>query len=108
MDTIPLNDFLRTTLVTGQIEEAEAVPDSKKLLRLTVNIGSESRQIVAGIAPHVSAEEVVGQACVIVANLEPKKLAGIESQGMLLAGVSDDGSFALAQCPGVPPGTRVR
>lgn len=108
METISLDTFASVTLVTGRIEEAQAVPGSKKLLQLMVAIGEEKRQIVAGIAPYVTPEELMGQSCIVVANLAPKMLAGIESQGMLLAGVAADGSFALASCPGVAIGTRVR
>ncbi|MDE0243488.1 MAG: methionine--tRNA ligase [Candidatus Kaiserbacteria bacterium] len=107
-DTISIDDFFRVVLVAGRIDAAEAVPDSKKLLKLTVHIGSEDRQIIAGIAPHAEPEGLIGRGCVIVANLEPKVLAGLESQGMLLAGVAEDGSFDLVHCPGVSPGTRVR
>lgn len=108
MDMISIDDVLRVELVTGRIDAAESVPDSKKLLKLQVHIGSEDRQIIAGIASHVGPESLVGESCIIVANLEPKMLAGCESQGMLLAGVGEDGSFGLVQCPGVVPGTRVR
>ena len=108
MNTVSIDDFLNVSLRTGRVQSAEPVPDSKKLLRLTVDIGGEVRQIVAGIAPYVAAEELVGQECVVVVNLEPKTLAGVESQGMLLAAVAEDGSFALARCPGAAVGTRVR
>ena len=57
---------------------------------------------------HIAPDDLIDQSCIIVANLEPKILAGIESQGMLLAGLADDGSFSLAQCPDVPPGTRIQ
>jgi methionyl-tRNA synthetase len=73
----------------------EAIPKSKKLLRLQVEIGSERRQIVAGIADKRKPEELVGKAIIVVANLAPATLMGVESQGMLLATQGDGDSFAL-------------
>ena len=113
MDAISIEDFLNVELKTGRIVEAQVVENSKKLLQLKVDIGGEMRQIIAGIAPYV--EEVgalVGEACVIVSNLEPKMLAGLESQGMLLAGSYEDEEggkkLSLVQAKDIPPGVIVR
>src|SRR5439155_3357643 len=82
---ITIEDFQRIELRTARIVEASPVPKSKKLMRLEVDLGSERRQIVAGIANRYSAELLVGKTVVIVANLQPAKLMGLESNGMVLA-----------------------
>ena len=88
----------------------EAVPKSKKLLKLTVSLGAEPRTIVAGIAQHYAPADLVGKKVVVVANLEPAKLMGIQSQGMVLAGsTEDDGALAvLVLDRDLPTGARVR
>jgi methionyl-tRNA synthetase len=94
----------------AQVLAAEAVPKSKKLLKLTVSLGSEERTIVAGIAQHYAPADLVGKKVVVVANLEPAKLMGIQSQGMVLAGsTADDGALAvLVLDRDLPPGARVK
>ncbi len=86
------NDFAKIQLRTAKILEAERVKKSKKLIRLKIDLGAERRQIVAGIGEHYSPDELIGKTIVVVANLEPTKLMGIESQGMLLAATTSDGS----------------
>ncbi|MCZ7555913.1 MAG: methionine--tRNA ligase [Bacteroidia bacterium] len=88
-EQISIDDVMKLDLRTGRIVGAEAVPKSSKLVKLTVDIGSETRQIVAGIAMRYAPEDLKGKAIVIVANLKPAKLFGIESQGMLLAASND-------------------
>jgi len=84
------------------------VPKSKKLLKLTVSLGAEQRTLVAGIAEHYAPAELVGKKVVVVANLEPARLMGVESDGMLLAG-STDGKLALLSLDrDLPPGARVK
>ena len=75
----------------AKIVECENVPKSEKLLKLQVEVGSEKRQIVAGIAQHYKPEELIGKTIVVVFNLQPAKLMGQESQGMLLAASDGDG-----------------
>ncbi|MCB2204340.1 methionine--tRNA ligase [bacterium] len=87
---ITIDDFMKVDLRTGTIIEAESVPKSKKLIKLQVDIGSEKRQIVAGIATQYNPADLVGKHIIMVANLKPAKLFGIESQGMLLAGSSEE------------------
>jgi len=106
-------DFGKVELRVAQVLAAEAVPKSKKLLKLTVTLGSEERTIVAGIAQHYAPADLVGKKVVVVANLEPAKLMGIPSQGMVLAGSieghGDDGALALLVLDrDLPPGARVR
>ncbi len=93
--TISLEDFQKVDLRVAKVLTCEAIPKSKKLLRLQVEIGTERRQIVAGIADKRKPEELVGKAIIVVANLAPATLMGVESQGMLLATQGDGDSFAL-------------
>ena len=85
MAFITIVDFKRGELRVGKVVEASRVEGSKKLIKLVVDLGGEKRQIVAGLAEHYQPEEMVGKYVVVVANLQPKKLMGLESQGMLLA-----------------------
>lgn len=87
---IGIDDFEKVDLRVGTIIAAEAVAKSKKLLKLQIDLGFEKRQILSGIKEHYSAEDVIGKQVVVVANLKPAKLMGIESQGMILAADSND------------------
>jgi methionyl-tRNA synthetase len=87
---------------------AEAVPNATKLLKLTVDLGAEQRTILAGIAEMYTPEEVVGRTIVVVANLQPRKMRGIESQGMLLAADVDGQAILVQPETQTPPGARVR
>jgi methionyl-tRNA synthetase len=88
---ISIDDFMKVELRVAKVLEAEAVPKSKKLLKLKVDTGTEQRTIVAGIAEAYQPEQLIGRTIVIVANLQPAKLMGIESNGMVLAGSVDGG-----------------
>lgn len=81
---IQFDDFTKLDIRTGTIVEAEKVPKTKKLLKLTVDLGFEKRTVVSGIAEYYKPEEVIGQQVSVLANLAPRKLKGIESQGMIL------------------------
>jgi len=89
---IDFEEFKKVKLKIGKVVEAERVKGSKKLIRLVVDLGDEKRQILAGLAPWYAPEEFVGKYVVVVANLKPKKLMGLESQGMLLATCTEEGS----------------
>jgi methionyl-tRNA synthetase len=107
-DVLSIDEFFKTKLVVGSIREAEQVPKSKKLVRLMVDLGeAEPRQLVAGIAERYEAADLVGRQIVVVANLKPAKLMGVESQGMLLAANLEGEPFLLAPDAEVPPGTVV-
>ncbi len=108
MSSISIEQFFQTELRVATVTGAEPIPNSKKLLKLIVELGSESRVLVAGIARQYSTEELVGKQVVVVTNLEPAKLMGVESQGMVLA-ASVEGKPVLLQ-PGeaVPSGTPVK
>ena len=82
---ISIEDFAKVEMRVGQILTAEPVVGAQKLLKLTVDIGSEVRQVVAGIAEHYKPEQLVGMKVVIVVNLQPRKLRGVESNGMIVA-----------------------
>ena len=105
-----INDFRRIDLRVAEVIAAEALPKSKKLLKLTVSLGQEQRTILAGIAQHYAPADLVGKKVVVVANLEPAKLMGLESQGMVLAGsTDDDGTLAvLVLDRDLPAGAKVR
>ena len=84
-DTISYADFKKLDLRVGQVKEAELVQGSDNLIRIKVDIGIEERQIVAGIAQCYKPEELIGKQIIIVTNLEPKVIRGLESKGMMLA-----------------------
>ena len=87
---------------------AEAVPKSKKLLKLRVSLGTEERTVLAGIAEHYAPADLVGKKVVVVANLAPAKLMGIESQGMVLAGEGGQGLGVVTPDRDLPPGSKVK
>ena len=88
--------------------EAERIEGADKLLKLQIDVGGEKRQLVAGIAKHYSPEQVVGKTIVIIANLKPAKLRGVESQGMLLAAFSGDELKLLTTDGELPSGSGIR
>jgi methionyl-tRNA synthetase len=108
METISFEQFKGIDLRVGEIKEAERIKGSNKLLKIVVDIGTEKRQVVAGIAETYQPEDLVGTQAVVVANLEKALLFGVESQAMLLA--ADIGGKALLLRPQerVEPGTKVR
>jgi methionyl-tRNA synthetase len=106
---ISIDDFMKVELRVAKVLEAEAVPKSKKLVKLTVDTGADRRTVVAGIAEAYQPEQLVGRTIIIVANLQPAKLMGVESNGMVLAASPDGGApMLLAVDASVPAGTRVR
>ncbi len=106
---ITIDDFTKVELRVAQIKVAERVPKADKLLRLEVDLGTETRQILAGIAESYAPESLIGRKVVVVANLAPRKLRGLESNGMLLAGSIEGGKAALASfLDDVPLGARVK
>lgn len=107
---ISIDDFTKVELRVGQVKTAEKVKGADKLLKLEVDIGSEVRTIVAGIAEKYSPEKVIGMKVVIVANLQPRKLRGIESNGMIVAAsVGEKGQPVLASfLEDVPVGARLK
>ena len=110
-DEIDIDLFAKIKLRTATIESVEAVPKSKKLYCIQLDVGElGKRQIVSGIAQHYTPEQLVGRQIVIVANLKPAKLMGVESRGMLLAASTEgDGTLALlSPDKEIAAGSRVR
>jgi methionyl-tRNA synthetase len=106
---ITIDDFVKVDLRVAQILVAERVPKADKLLRLEVDLGYEKRQILAGIAQYYEPEKLVGRKIVVVANLAPRKMRGLESNGMLLAASLPDGAPVLAGfLEEVPLGARLK
>jgi len=106
---ISIDDFLKVDIRTVRVIAAERVPNSRKLLKLDVDMGTERRTVVAGIAEAYEPDALLGKTFIIVANLKPAKLMGIESNGMILAASADGGKPMLLQVDGdAAPGTRVR
>jgi methionyl-tRNA synthetase len=91
---ISIEEFQRIDLRTARVLAAEAIPKAKKLLKLQIDLGTEKRQLVAGLAEHYQPEELVGKTIIIAANLQPATIRGVESQGMLLA-VEDNGRLVF-------------
>jgi len=106
---ISIDDFAKVELRVAQILVAERIPKADKLLRLEVDLGTEKRQILAGIAEHYEPEKLIGRKIVIVANLAPRKMRGLESNGMLLAASLEGGAPVLAGfIEDVPLGARLK
>lgn len=108
-EKINIETFAKVEIRAGRVLEAERVEGSEKLLKLTVDFGEESkRQVVSGIAKHISPEELVGKTIGFVTNLEPREIMGFDSQAMILA-TSGEGYFSLLEFKeGVPPGSSVK
>ena len=118
--TINFDDFAKIEMTVGKILTAEKIPETDKLLKLTVSFGGvvkedgttaeEVRQIVSGISMHFpNPHALVGTKCMFVTNLEPRKIKGFESQGMILALSTEDGKFSLLKpSEDIPEGTRAK
>ncbi len=104
---IKIDEFGKIELRVAEVVAAEPLPKSKKLLKLTVSLGEEQRTLVAGIAEHYTPAELVGKKVVVVANLEPAKLMGVESNGMVLAASSAGKLAVLTPDRDLPPGSKV-
>ncbi len=105
---ISFEDFQKIDLRVAKIIEAERVEGSEKLLKLKVDLGEATRQIVAGIAKFYQPQDLIGKEIVVVANLEPKKLMGLESQGMLLAADKNGEPVILVPEKEVFPGAKIK
>ena len=105
---IDFDQFGKVDLKVAKIETAEKIAGSKKLIKMTVDLGTEKRQVVAGIAEAYAPEALVGKKVILVANLKPAKLMGVESQGMLLAASLDGKPVLCTFDQDVPPGTKIR
>ncbi len=108
LSRISIDQFFETDLRVAEVRGAERVPKSKKLIKMLIFTGDEERTIVAGIGTKYAPEELVGRKVVIVANLQPAKLMGIESNGMVLAASLDGEPSLVAVDRAVPAGTKVK
>ncbi len=100
MEKISFNDFAKVELRVGKIIACDPVEGSTKLYKLLVRIGGEERTLAAGLAGHYAADELLGKKVIVVANLEPKQLKGVESNGMLLAAEDSTGKVLLLTVDG--------
>jgi methionyl-tRNA synthetase len=106
---ISIDEFARLDLRVAKVLSADSITGSKKLIKLEVDLGGERRTLLAGIAQTHKPQDLVGKKVIVVANLQPAKLMGIESQGMVLAAVADEKNIVLVVPEGdIPPGTRVK
>ena len=106
---ITFDDFAKMDIRAGRIVAAEKVAKTKKLLKLTIDTGIDTRTVVSGIAEYYSPEDIIGQQVSILVNLEPKQLKGIESQGMILMAENADGSLAFVRPDkDVKPGAEIK
>lgn len=107
-DEISIDDFAKIDLRVATVVAAERVPKTDKLIKLQVKIGDEERTIVSGIAQHYEPENLIGKNVIVIANLKPAKLRGIESRGMVLAASDGEGNLVLADAPGIASGSKVK
>jgi len=108
IDRIDIGYFSKIDIRVGRILEAEGIKGSKKLIRIVLDLGNERRQIVAGIAEHYRAQELVGKEIAVLVNLKPVKIMGIESNGMLLAAVDNGNLSIITSDKEIAPGSKVR
>ena len=108
-DAIAFDDFTKMDLRMGTILAAQKVEKADKLLQLTVDTGIDQRTIVSGIAEHYAPEDIIGKTVLVLLNLEPRKIRGIESQGMILMAENEEGKLSfLASEKEFGPGPTVR
>ncbi|MGB9763456.1 MAG: methionine--tRNA ligase subunit beta [Minisyncoccia bacterium] len=105
---VTYEDFKKLDLRIAKIIEAQRIKASDKLIKLQIDLGNEQRQIIAGIGKVYTPEELIGKLIVIVSNLEPKKLLGEESNGMLLAASNEEEISLLMPDKEIPPGSIVK
>lgn len=108
MERISMDEFLRVDMRVGQVLEAERVSGSRKLVKMLVDIGDERRQVVAGIGDRYAPESLINKKLIVVANLEPKKLMGVESNGMIVAASANEGAVLATFVEDVPNGAKLK
>ena len=107
-EPISIDDFMKTELRAAKVIACEPVPKAKKLLKLQLDLGYEKRQVVSGIAKCYKPEELIGKKLIVVANLKPAKLCGVDSCGMILASGEGDNIRVAFLDDSVPAGQRIR
>lgn len=109
MNTISYQEFSKLDIRIGKILSVEKVPDTDKLLKLTIDMGEEKRQIISGIAEYFPDQDIlIGREVPVLMNLEPRTIRGLESQGMLLAADVDGKPVILSPSEEIPPGSPVK
>ncbi len=106
-DMINIDDFKKVELKVAKILEAERVEGSEKLIKLQLELGDEKRQVLGGIGKYYTPEELVGRQIIIVANLEPRQMMGLESNGMLLAASDESGISLLMPDKEISSGSKI-
>ncbi len=108
MSTVTYEDFAKLDLRVAKIIAAEPIPGKSRIIKGTIDLGSEKRDVIIGGAQYYSPEDIIGKTVIVIANLEPKKMAGIESNAMLLAADVDDKPFWLTVVEEVPLGSPIK
>ncbi len=107
MSQINFEDFKKLDIKIAKILEAEEIKDSNKLVKLQIDLGDEQRQLVAGISKDYTSEELIEKNIVVITNLKPREIMGVESQGMLLAASDEDGVSLLSPDRDIISGSQV-
>ena len=107
VDTLTLDDFKKMELRTARVMDVQEIPGADRLWRLLIDVGNEKKEIVAGIKQHYARESLLGQTVVVVNNLVPSVIRGVESKGMLLAARSDTQFSLLMLDKDLPPGSPI-
>lgn len=108
MSNITYDDFSKLDLRVAKITQTEKIPGKSKIIKGIIDLGQEKRQVIIGGAEYYQPEELIGKTVVVVTNLEPRKIAGIESGAMLLAADLNDKPFWLTVSEDVPAGTKIK
>tara|TARA_B110000116_G_scaffold125171_1_gene108516 strand:- start:176 stop:502 length:327 start_codon:yes stop_codon:yes gene_type:complete len=108
MDNISYDDFSKLDLRVAKIISTEKIPEKSRIIKGTISLGDEKRVVIIGGAQFYEPEDLIGKTVIVVANLEPKKMAGVESNAMLLAADVDDKPFWLTVDEDVPEGTMIK
>ena len=108
MDYISYDDFSKLDLRVAKITSTERIPDKSRIIKGRISLGDQERDVIIGGAQFYEPEDLIGKTVIVVANLEPKKMAGIESNAMLLAADVDDKPFWLTVNDNVPEGTKIK
>ena len=106
-NVIEIGDFAKVQLRVAEVLEAERVENADRLLKLQIDVGGDKRQVVAGIAEHYTPEEIKGKRVVVVVNLKPAKIRGLESSGMLLAAKKGKKLSVVTLDRDLPPGAKI-
>jgi len=106
--SVSYDDFTKLDLRVAKIESIEKIPGKTRIVKGVVNLGTEKRDVIIGGAEFYQPEELIGKTVIVVANLEPKKMAGVESNAMLLAADVNDKPYWLTVLEDVEPGTKIK